>query len=800
MKTFNKIISLIIMIAIISSLSVNVAFASGEANAASQTFYPKDISGITFTGASNTTGYVKSDANGNITSYATTTIQSGVTYYNDADGNYAFSAKHDGNTKGCINIPVNVTTAGKYDVTVNYYMSPVSTYTSTSAWLVKANDQILAYTNVHGGTNGASNTDKTTFNAGTADFTQGENTISFELSSLETYARRIIIESIVLTPKKDRTFFVNPDSLTINSNSSVVAKSIAYNNVSSAPWVISKFETTSAPTVGETYIEFTLNAPVDGNYTIDFDKVGVLTGGTRTGGKWNVSVNNGTASLIDFGHIYKTKATVSMNATLNKGANTFKFVYNSTEAETGVAKQDYGFFLKGINLNYIPKDKIEVANAPVLFGEAPVPTTQTFCPKNISGITFEGADGTSGFVKADENGNITNFATKTIEEETAYYIDADGNYAFSAKHDGDTKGCINIPIDVTAAGNYDVTVNYYISPVDTYTSTSAWLVKANDQILAYTNAHGTNGASNTEKMVLEAGSADFSQGENTISFELSSLEKYARRIIIESIVLTPNSDRAFYVNPDGITVNSKSDIISKSTVYNGTSAAPYVVTKYETTSAPTVGETYIEFTLDAPFDGNYTIAFDKVGMLSGGTKTRGKWNVSVNNGTDTLVDFTRNYKSKATVSINSALKEGINTLKFVYNSTDSATGNAKQEYGFFLTGITVTPDAADIPEAEYTIITQMPATGTYQAYATIKNDTSKDETAVIIAAVYGMENNKVDLKNVDYVEYLVEVGETKEISTPVIVPDGITDGWITLFVWTDIDNKITPIIKSTIIR
>ena len=77
---------------------------------------------------------------------------------------------------------------------------------------------------------------------------------------------------------------------------------------------------------------------------------------------------------------------------------------------------------------------------------------------------------------------------------------------------------------------------------------------------------------------------------------------------------------------------------------------------------------------------------------------------------------------------------------------------------------------------------------------------SNDETAVIIAAVYGKENNKVDLKNIDYVEYSVEVGETKEISTPVIVPEGITDGWITLFVWTDIDNKITPIIKSTTIK
>ena len=94
----------------------------------------------------------------------------------------------------------------------------------------------------------------------------------------------------------------------------------------------------------------------------------------------------------------------------------------------------------------------------------------------------------------------------------------------------------------------------------------------------------------------------------------------------------------------------------------------------------------------------------------------------------------------------------------------------------------------------------MPEAGTYQARATIKNDTSNDETAVIIAAVYGKENNKVDLKNIDYEEYSVEVGETKEISTPVIVPDGITDGWIKLFVWTDIDNKITPIIRSTTIK
>ena len=795
MKTFNKIISLIIMIAIISSLSVNVAFASGEANAASQTFYPKDISGITFTGASNKTGYVKTDANGNITSDATKTIQSGVTYYKDDKGNYAFSARHDGNTKGCINIPVNVTTAGKYDVTVNYYISPVvdNTYkpTTTTAWLVKANDQILAYTNVHCETNGASNTDKTTFNAGTADFTQGVNTISFELSSLEQYARRIIIESIVLTPKKDRTFFVNPDSLTINSKSDIVSKSIAYNGKSEAPYVVTKFETTSAPTVGETYIEFTLNAPFDGNYTIAFDKVGAVSG-TYTGGMWNVSVNNGTATLVDFTRNYKSIKTVSINSALKKGINTLKFVYDST----GNAKQDYGFFLTGINLNYIPKDKIEVVNAPALFGEAPVPTTQTFYPKDISDITFEGVDDRSGFVKLDKNGNISDYATKTIEEETAYYIDADGNYAFSAKHDGATKGCINIPIDVTAAGNYDVTVNYYISPVGTYKSTSAWLVKANEQILAYTKAHGTNGASNTDKMVLEAGSADFSQGKNTISFELTSLEeKYARRIIIESIVLTPNSDRAFYVNPDSITVNSKSDIVSKSIEYNGMSAAPYVVTKYETTSAPTAGETYIEFAIKAPFDGNYTIAFDKVGAVSG-TYTGGMWNVSVNNGTATLVDFTRNYKSIKTVSINSALKKGINTLKFVYDST----GNAKQDYGFFLTGITVTPDAADIPEIADIVISTMPEAGTYQARATIKNDTSKDETAVIIAAVYGKENNKDDLKNIDYVEYSVEVGETKEISTPVIVPEGITEGWIKLFVWSDIDDKITPIIRSTIIK
>ena len=273
-------------------------------------------------------------------------------------------------------------------------------------------------------------------------------------------------------------------------------------------------------------------------------------------------------------------------------------------------------------------------------------------------------------------------------------------------------------------------------------------------------------------------------------------EKYARRIIIESIVLTPNSDRAFYVNPDGITVNSKSDIVSKSIAYNGASTAPYVVTKFETTSAPTAGETYIEFAIEAPFDGNYTIAFDKVGAVSGNIKTGGKWNVSVNDGTATLVDFTRNYKSKDTVSINSALKEGINTLKFVYDST----GNAKQDYGFFLTGITVTPDAADIPGIADIVISTMPEAGTYQARATIKNDTSKDETAVIIAAVYGKENNKVDLKNIDYVEYSVEVGKTKEISTPVVVPDGITDGWITLFVWTDIDNKITPIIRSTTIK
>ena len=536
-------------------------------------------------------------------------------------------------------------------------------------------------------------------------------------------------------------------------------------------------------------MEATFIAPKTGEYNIDF--IGVSDRSAFLPARVKAYVDNALVNdeINLKGDTISTLTTYNVVGSMNLTAGEHKLKL----VAISVPDTSYTIIpLTTVKLTYTPSESITVTEEAKLVSEQ---VKQIIYPKDITGITFAGADNTSGFVKLDKNGNISNFATKTIEEETAYYIDADGNYAFSAKHDGATKGCINIPIDVTAAGNYDVTVNYYISPVDTYTSTSAWLVKANEQILAYTNAHGTNGASNTEKMVLEAGSADFSQGENTISFELSSLEKYARRIIIESIVLTPNSDRAFYVNPDGITVNSKSDIVSKSIAYNGASTAPYVVTKFETTSAPTAGETYIEFAIKAPFDGNYTIAFDKVGAVSK-TYTGGMWNVSVNDGTATLVDFTRNYKSKDTVSINSALKEGINTLKFVYNST----GKATQDYGFFLTGITVTPDAADIPGIADIVISTMPAAGKYQARATIKNDTSKDETAVIIAAVYGKENNKVDLKNIDYVEYSVEVGKTKEISTPVIVPDGITDGWIKLFVWTDIDNKITPITRSTTIE
>ena len=83
---------------------------------------------------------------------------------------------------------------------------------------------------------------------------------------------------------------------------------------------------------------------------------------------------------------------------------------------------------------------------------------QIFYPRNISGITFSGAKGNTGYAKKNlTTGEATLFASYAVDERT--YTDKDGNYVFVVK-----KGCVEFPVNVICAGNYDITVNYLITP------------------------------------------------------------------------------------------------------------------------------------------------------------------------------------------------------------------------------------------------------------------------------------------------------------------------------------------------
>lgn len=439
----------------------------------------------------------------------------------------------------------------------------------------------------------------------------------------------------------------------------------------------------------------------------------------------------------------------------------------------------------------VTENGLNVIEPPVLVSDS---DAQTFYPKDISGITFSGTAGNTGYAKKNmSTGEATLFASFCVEDTT--YTDNNGNYVFVVK-----KGSVSIPINVICSGNYDVTVNYSITPNAKFDSSKCfyWTAKINGKSMATTDAHGgKNGRSNTEKIAWNIGAFDFNSGENIVTFELFEPDGYARPIVIESIVVTPNSDCSIYCNAACINLTENNEGIEKTVTCNDVANEPWVVSGFYPITKPVSGETYIEFNIDAPIAAEYDISFTKIGLLSG-VQTGAKWDVSINGVYLRTVDFSYNYRNKGTETVTANLTKGKNSVRLVYNSTVSQAEDTGKKYGLFLTDISAVPSDKSIINPQKISVDKVPVAGNYFAKVTVKNDSLSQREATLTAVVYDK------IKSISFITYKesytksVPIGETVEICVPVTVDYGLNDANIKLFIRDD--KSIQPIIEPTIIE
>lgn len=528
------------------------------------------------------------------------------------------------------------------------------------------------------------------------------------------------------------------------------------------------------------YLDVKFNAPKNGKYDVSF--IGMADSKSRSVTA-AISIDNNVVQDAfkivgneDAPKYTLTTFDIAKGVDLTAGEHTLKFVVKKFTNESAFIP------VSTVKLTYIPKDMPEVIGEAKLFDKA---KAQTFYPKDISGITFEGEPLRTGYAEKENNVHSGTAASPSPVENT--YVDADGNYTFLAKQFSDgTGGTISIPVKVNTEGNYDVTVNYHITdnPANTYTDYKFyWIIKANDTFLANTDLHGKNTTSLSETQTVNAGSADFTKGINNISFSLKDSGKYSRPIVIESITLTPNTDMSFVLNPGNADITSNNVERTEEGRYEAATAW-YVRANFTPVAEPTDGvATDVTFTLDAPCSGDYEVVFTYAGLES--AKTGGKWNVSFNGGKAVLVDFGKAYRSEEIQTINATLTEGTNTMTLTYAGTDSATSAFKDDCGFFLTKPVTFTLTSEAPELSDVLVTEMPSAGTYNAVATVVNDTSDIKKVTLIAAVYDEIEGVKYLKNAKIVTETILVGKTKEIIAPVAVGDDITDGSIRIFVWQE---------------